>query len=819
MMKTMRARELLDAIWQDVSYALRILRKNPAFASTAILILAISIGGNTAMFTIIRAVLLKPLEYRDPNRLVRVSGGAAPARFEQLKNDARSFSGLAAFTGQENLSITGQGNPEVLAGARVSANFLQILGVQPMLGRSFIRDEDSPKDTAVAIISAELWQRRFAANEQIVGATALINAKPYTIIGVLPPHFDFPFPGLDVWMTSPTEWPLMAAKSRALSPFLEMFGRLTPGVNVEQANAELAVLQRQYVRAHPTMLDAKPKSQPRVAPLKEQLVANIRSMLWMLSGGLGFVLLIACANLTGLLLARAAARSREFAVRSALGAVRGRLIRQLLAESVLLAFAGGAGGVLLADWIIHMIRATAAADLPRSGEIHLDWLLLVFAATLSIGTGLLFGLAPSLAASQPDLMSTLTSHGDAASQHRAGRFLPALNIRAILVVSQVALSVVLLIGAALMMQSVMQLHKVDVGFNPANVLTTRISLPLSRYGADLKKTLFFEELIKRVESLPGVDSAAGAMFLPMTGFVGSPIQDAAKPALKLNERTIATILIVTRNYFRTLAVPMRRGRDFTEQDNSQAQRVAVIDEACARHFWPAYPYGSDPIGQHLLIGSVDPHPAEIVGIVAGVHQNLENTSWPDTVYVPFAQVPQPSAMLAVRMEHDPLRLTRAIQEQVWAIDHDQPVSGVRTMEDLIDAEIGERKLILNLLASFAGVALLLTLTGIYGVTAYSVARRTHEVVIRRALGAQYGDILRLVVAEAFGLSLVGVVIGVGGSLALTGVLKHFLFRLSATDPETFAGTAVLFILVALIASYIPANRATRIDPMTALRVE
>jgi putative ABC transport system permease protein len=809
---------VLETIWQDTLYAARAMRKNPVFAATAVLILALGIGGNTAMFTVIRAVLLKPLDYRDPDKLVRISGGATPTRFQEMKAGAHSFSGIAAFTGQESLTLAGGAEPEVVNGVRVSAGFLRILGIHPMLGRGFLSAEDSPGGTPVVMISAELWRRRFDADPQIAGKTAIFAATLYTVIGVLPPRFQFPFAGVDVWMTRPSEWPLVPPKSRLLSPFLTIFGRLKPGLNLEQASAEMAVVHHQYALAHPAMLDAKPKSPVELRQMKDQLVASVRSMLWMLFGAVGFVLLIACANVASLLLARATSRSREFAVRSALGAARTRLVGQLLTESVLLSCTGGAIGVLLAAWSLKAIPMMTAFDLPRAGEIHLDWMVLVFAAALSVGTGMLFGLAPSLGASQPDLIRVLRGSGEATGKGAPGRVLTGFSSRGLLVVGQVALSVVLLIGATLLMESVAYLRSVDVGFNPANLLTMRVSLPLSRYDTDRKKTLFFQELVQRLESSPGVRGAAATMFLPMTGYVGSPVQDAGKMPLKLNERPIATILTATPDYFRTLEIPMRRGRDFTEQDKDGAQRVAIIDEALARRFWPGYPSGQDPIGQRLLIGGVNAQPAQIIGIVATVHQNLENTAWPETVYISFAQDPQPSAMLAIRTEGDPLRFTSAVREQVRAMDRDQPISAVRTMDELVDAEVGQRHLIVMLLGTFAGVALLLALIGIYGVISYSVTQRVHELGIRWALGAGQADILRLVMGQGLGLTLAGVAIGIGGALALTRVMKSLLFHVSATDPATFAGIGLLFVLAALAATYIPARRATRIDPMAALRI-
>jgi predicted permease len=617
-------------------------------------------------------------------------------------------------------------------------------------------------------------------------------------------------------MTAPSEWPLMNPKSRFDSPFLSLFGRLKPGVTLQQANAELQVIRRQYARAHPDMLDAKPKKPVEVTAMKDDLVGEVRSMLWMLLGAVGFVLLIACANVASLLLARATARSREFAVRSALGAARMRLIGQLLAESVLLSLAGGILGVLLAAWILRAIPLITSFDLPRAGEIHLDSMVLGFAVALSIATGVVFGLAPSIGASRPDLIQVLRAGGPAANQgsHRGG----GLNIRSLLLIGQVALSIVLLIGVALLIKSVSNLRGVDVGFNPSHLLTMQIPLPPLRYDTNQKRASFFEELLQRVGPLPGVRGATAAMFLPMMGYAGTPVQDAAKPPVLLNERLIATYWAVAPGYFRTLGIALRRGRDFTQRDTADAQRVAIIDEALARHFWPAYPAGLDPIGQRLLIGGVNKKPGEIVGIVAHVHEQLENSAWPESVYVSLAQNAPPFAMLAIRTTGDPLRFTKAVREQVQELDHDQPIALVRTMDDLVEEQIGQRRLLVILLGSFALVALLLALIGIYGIIAYSVAQRTQEMGIRRALGAQQSDILRLVVGQGFRLALTGVAIGLAAAFGLTRLITTLLFHVTATDPGTFIAVALLFLLVALSASYIPARRATRIDPMEALRV-
>ena len=809
---------LSETILRDFIYALRTMRKAPVFAVTAMITLALGIGANTAIFSVVHAVLLKPLEYQDPNRLVHLSGGATLAHFEEIKA-GKSFRDVGAFAiGTENMTLSDGGEPEALKAARVSANFLNILGVEPMVGRSFLPEEDAPGSPAVAMISAELWQRRFNGDRHIIGKTVTLAAAPCTVVGVLPPGFQFPFAQLDAWVNGPSEWSAMSAQSRRISPFLAVFGRLNPGVSLDQASAELAVIQRQYAMAHPAMLDAKPKSAVRARLWQDELVAKVRSMLWMLFGAVGFVLLIACANVASLLLARATSRSREFAIRSALGAGRTRLMVQLLAESLVLSTAGGALGLVLSAWILRAASHTNTLDLPRATEIHLDDVVLGFAAVLSIVTGMLFGLVPSLGASRLDLMRVLRISSEAVGRS-AERLRVPFTARGMLVIGQVALSIVLLIGASLMIESVLYLRQMDPGFSSANLLTMQISLPPLRYNTDQKKTAFFEDLVRRVDLLPGVREASLAFTLPMTTFPGTPVQDAAKPPLKLNERPIATALIVMPGYFRTLGIRFRSGRDFTERDTAAAQRVAIIDEDLARRFWPSYPRGQNPIGQRLLVGGVNRQPAEIVGIVAHVHQNLEDNAWRETVYVSFAQSPQSQAMLAVRTRWSPMQFTEAIRRELRRLDRDQSITALHTMDDLVEAQLGQRRSLMLLLGSFAGLAVLLAAIGLYGLIAYSVARRTREMGIRRALGALEGDILSLVVRQGLGLTVAGVAIGIAGAFGLTRFLRGLLFHISNTDPVIFIGVPLVFILVATLASYIPARRAVQVDPMTALRHE
>ena len=808
----------LETAWRDLQYALRTMRKNPAFALTAVLTLSLGIGGSTAMFTIIHSVLLKPLEYQDPDRLVQISGGSTIGRYEEIKAAARSYSELGVFMiGVGNPTLLGASGPEVLRAARVSGNFLRILGVEPMLGRSFQPEEDAPGGPPVAMISAELWQRRFGSDPLIVGKTAPLAGTPHTIIGVLPPAFKFPFPAIDVWQTQPLEVIGMPTQSRLLSPILTIYGRLKPEVDIEQATAELAVLNQQYSLAHPGMLDAKRSSTETVTPLKDQLVANVRSMLWMLFGAVGFVLLIGCANVASLLLARATSRSREFAVRAAIGAGRARIIQQLLAESVLLAFFGGGLGVLLAGWSLSAIKGMTTFNLPRTGEIRLDGMVLGFATLISIATGVLFGLVPSLGASRPDLADVLRTAGTASSSGGSNRRMRWFDMRGLLVTGQVALSIVLLIGATLLLESLARVQRVDPGFNPANLLTMRISLSPLRYDTDQKKSAFFDELIQRVQSLPGVRSAAVTWTLPMMGWAGRPVQVADRPPMMLNERPIAIEQSINPEYFRTLEIRLLRGREFTARDILSAPPVLIINESMARRFWPEYPNGQDPIGQRILMG-INPQPAEIVGIVADVRQGLDSELRPG-IYRAYAQSPQPAVSFAVRSEGDPARLIGSVRNQVLAIDPDQPISDVRTMEDMVEGTLGQRRLVMRLLGLFAGVALLLAMVGMYGVIAYSVAQRTPEVGVRMALGAHPQDILRLLVRQGLFMTMTGVVLGLVGAFGLTRVLNSFLFQVSATDPATFTGIALLFIVVAFSAIYIPVRHATRIDPMAVLRHE
>jgi len=794
----------MDAVWQDVRFAWRTLRKKPGFALAAVLTLALGIGANTAIFTVIRSVLLKPLAYQDPGRLMRVAGGVTTVRYREMQAAARSFEELGCYwTITDTVSLSGGvQEPLALHRAHVSTNFLRILGIAPLAGRAFAPEEDASSSAPVAMISAELWRRRFGSDAGIVGRSFALDASPYTIVGVLPDGFAFPSADTDVWVPRPL------VGLSPTSPLLAPFGRLKPGVTLEEATAEATVLHHQYASAHPGMLDGRLDRPARVTPLKEDLIANVHSLLWMLFGAVSFVLLIACANVASLLLARAASRTREFALRAALGAGRGRLVRQLLTESAILALAGGVAGLAAARWSLAGITRMSALRLPRMGEIHVDGLVLGFAIALSILTAVVFGLAPSLSGSRTDLVEFLRGSGGTQRRSR-------VSVRGILVAGQVALSMILLIGAALLMESMVRVSRVSPGFRTDHLLTMQLPISGTRYNTPKKNAAYVGEVIRRVEELPGVESAATFRVLPLAGFPMTPSQRTDQPVLLLSQRPLVAIQEVTPDYFRTMGIGLRRGREVNERDMDSGEVVTVVNEKLARTFWPEYPAGVDPVGQRLLVGA-SKQPVEIVGIVADAHQSLEADAVA-TVFRPWGQSPLWGAAFAVRTQGEPMRYANEVRSAIQSVDRDQAVFSVRPMEELVEAAQGQRRVVLLLIGLFAGVAVLLTTVGIYGTISYSVAQRTRELGIRRALGAQTANILRAVMVEGLGIALCGVIVGVAGAYGLTRLMSSLLFQVKATDPFTFVLVASLMSALAIAACCVPARRATRIDPMDALR--
>ncbi|HEY2000899.1 MAG TPA: ABC transporter permease [Acidobacteriaceae bacterium] len=815
----------LTSLRQDLRFAARMIANRPGFSAAIVLTVALGIGANTALFSVIRAVLLRPLGYTDPQKLVVLTRGATPIHVDEFRAAARSYAETGVYpVGAEQLALTGRGAPEVVSAARVSGNFLSILGVAPALGRSFLPAEDRTGGPNVAIISTRLWRQLFGSNPAILGHTATLAGIPYTIVGVLPPRFAFPFAGAntDVWITRPIEWSLMPLKSRPLSPYLRIFGRLKPDIDLQQTNAELTVLNRQYAAAHPAMLDARPTTTDNpntVRSLQESIVADVRLPLLLLSGAVGLLLFIVCANVASLLLARAATRAREFAVRAALGAGRSRLVRQLLTESTLLSLLGGALGLLLAWAALRGIRTATALDLPRSSEIHLDLGVLGFALALSILTGILFGLAPALSAFRRDLAAVLQGNLGISTGGRFHRRLArtfSVGPRGVLVAGQVALSLILLVSAGLLLESLARLYRVDPGFRPDHVLTMSVSLAPTQYDTDAKRASFYTRLVDRVEALPGVEHASVTLTLPTAGWAGTPIQITGRPERPLNQRPIAFVQQISPDYFQTLEIPLQRGRAFNIRDNAGAPGVTVIDETLARRFWPQYPRGENPVGQHLLVGS-HKEPIEIVGIAAAVHQEGRDAEPMPGFYLPNAQSPPQAAILVVRTKSDPAGFTDAVRRQVLALDRNQPISDVKTLSAVLDASENQRRLMFSLLGAFSVAATLLAVLGLYSVISYSVVERTREIAIRQALGAQRSSILALVLRQGLGVALMGIVAGIVGAAGLTRLLSSMLFGVKALDPVTFMLAAMLFLMVAFAASYIPARRAAAVEPMAALR--
>ncbi len=807
--------------FRNLRRSARMLTANPGFSAVAVITLALGIGANTAIFSVADAVLLRPLPYDHPENLVlvhaeKVDSPGAIQPFSYVRSDfiakkGRSFSGYAAFT-SENFNLTGIGNPEQLSAARVSWNFFDVLGVRLPIGRGFLRDEDQAGGRSVCIISHALWRRLLAGRRDIAGQQITLDATPYTVVGVLPASFQFePLDsGIDVWTTRVFDLNIMTpAQIRAGVGFLSGVARLATHVGERQANAEMAVIDREYRRENPGMPDAGPSQIIRARNLQDQLVANVRTAVLILCSAVGLLLLIACANVAALLLSRALRRRKEIAIRTALGASRAALVGQLLSESLLLAVAGGALGVVLSAWGTRELAALGQGNLPRAGEIGLDWRVMLFATALSFCTGVLFGLFPALRLSRQDWSPVLRSEGRGAvgSRRRSG-------LRGALVIAQVALSMVLLVGAGLLIRSFVRLRGVNAGFDPGHVLTMKISLPPARYPKGPQMAGFYDRLVNAAAALPGVESAAVCSALPVRPVRFSPVLVEGQPEGPMASRPILAIQMVSPAYFRTLRVALRQGRQFTASDQAGAPLVAVVNEALVRRFWPH----DNPIGKHLLLGRMTA-PAEVVGVAANVN-NLSLTSAPESeVYLSFPQRPWASMNLIVRTAGDPRHWAGAARAAVSAIDADQPVTAINTMDEILTSSVAQQRFSVFLLGVFSAAALLLAAVGLYGAIVYSVAERTQEMGIRKALGAIEGDILLMVVRQGLTLVLAGLAIGTVGALALTRLMAGMLFQVGAADPATFLASWLLFALIAAIASYLPARRATRIDAIEALRYE
>jgi len=801
----------MTTLVQDLRYALRMLLKNPGFAVVAVIALALGIGANTAIFSVVNTVLLQSLPYDDPDRLMIVRENklpqfpefsVSPGNFLDWQKQSSSFEKLTAINGAAYNLVAGDAEPERLRGARVSAGLFEMLGAKPVQGRTFMDEEDQPGRENVVILSGSLWKRRFASDSNIVGQSITLSATSYTVIGIMPGTFQFPDRDTELW--TPIAFTARQAQQHG-SHFLSVIGRLKQDVTVQQADAEVKSIAARLAEQYP---GSNAGWSTNVFPMQEYEVRDIKSGLIFLLGAVALVLLIACANVANLLLARSTARQKEMAIRSALGASRWRVVRQLLTESVLLALLGGGVGLLLAFWGMESLLALAPEDLPRIKDVALDARVLGFTLVVTLMTGVIFGLAPALQASSPNLNETLkeAGRGTTAGRHR---------VRNSLVIVEVALALMLLICSGLMIRSFIRLQRVNPGFNPNNALVVNIALPGRKYPNSDHHLAFFSQLVERTSALPGVVAAGLTQSLPIQGdyLLGFNIQ--GRPPAPPGEDKSTNYYAVTPGYFKAMGIPLLRGRLFTEQDNNNAARVAIINETMARQYFP----DEDPIGKGISVTQGPERFREIVGIVGDVKQyGLAQPSTLQT-YDPYLQMPFSGVTLVVRTENNPASLSGAIRSEVLAIDREQPVSRIRTLDQIISGSVQQQRFLMLLLGVFAAVALILAAVGLYGVMSYAVTQRTHEIGIRMALGANAGNVLRLVVGHGMMLAMIGVAIGLAGAFAVTRLMATLLFSVSTTDPVTFAGISVLLTGVALVACLGPAHRATRVDPMVALRHE
>jgi putative ABC transport system permease protein len=810
----------MSVVVQNVRLALRVLAKAPGFVAIAVLALALGIGANSAIFSVVNALLLRPLPYAEPDRLVLVTSQKQPSpviggplswpRFELVHRESRSFVGVAAFVSDE-FNMTGRDGPEQLTAARVSWDFLPILGVRPMLGRSFTEAEDKPGGDSVVLLSNAFWQKRFAANPAALGQHLTLDQKDFTIIGVLPSGFRFEHFGPEVALIAPRVFELNIATPQQVyggAGFLNFVARLRPGYSIEQAQAEIDTLSAQYRRDNPKMPDADPALVVHVDSLRDALVANSRKAVLIVFGAVAMVLLIACGNVAGLLLSRGIGRRREIAVRLALGASRATLIGQLLTESLLLSLAGGALGAMLGASAARFLASFAQANLPRTHEIHMDGMVLVFTLVASLAATLIFGLAPALELSRTDLNTVLRAEGRGLSSGHSSHML-----RRLLVVSQIALSTVLLMGAGLLLRNLSQLAA-RPGFDSSHLLTMNVELSPGRYARGTQMVAFFDEVLKNVRAIPGVRAAAAASALPVNPTRFSPALPEGQPPVPVAERPVFNIQMFSPEYVEAMRVPLIHGREFTEHDREHDPFVVMVNEALVRRYWPA----ENPVGKQVWVGRVA-DPMRVVGVVGDVRNVGLSADPQPEFYLPFAQRPWAEMNLLVRTTGDPHRWVSAVRAAVLAVDRDQPVTAVKSMEEVLGAGAASPRFITSLLAALSVVAVLLALVGIYGVIACSVAERTQEMGIRMALGAERAGILRMVLGQGLGLAATGIAIGLAASFVLTRLLRSLLYHVSPTDPVTFVAGTLLFLAVALAASFVPAKRATTVDPAVALRCE
>ncbi|MBL8203167.1 MAG: ABC transporter permease [Blastocatellia bacterium] len=805
----------MNDLFRDVLYGLRTLRKAPGFTLIAIFTLALGIGATTAIFSVVNAVLLRSLPLPKAERLMtiwedyRAKDGpelewTSPTGFSDWRDQAQSFDHVAAWQGWQP-TLTGQAEPEQLIGATVSYNTLEMLGVLPNQGRTFRKEEDQRGAEKVVILSHGLWQRRFGGDPSLIGKPISLMGENWTVVGVMPAGFQFPvIPKADLYRTL---MPSLGEGCQRGCLTLRVIARLKEGVTEMQARSELETLARNIAQQFP---ESNAGVGVTLKPLHDYLTRDVKTPMYALLGAVALLLLIACANVANLLLARSATREKEIAIRAALGAGRGRIVRQLLAESVLLALIGGGLGLLVSYWMVDLLVSFSPDGTPRLSEVVVDRRVLGFSLGLSVLTGLLFGLAPAWQISRTDVHQSLRDSGKGTPSAQRGR--RALGA---MVVAETALALMLLVGAGLLMKSFVQLQRVDPGFNPNGVLTAVINLPRANYPERPKVIAFYQQLLERVSALPGVQSAGAVSSLPMGGFNSDTgIVIEGRPAPPPNQQPGAWFSSVSLDYFRTMATPLRAGRWFTERDNAQSPKVIIVNETFVRRYYP----NDNPIGKRIGDGRPDGW-REIVGVVGDVkHFGLSEESRP-SMFFPDQQAGSPRMVLVMRTSNDPLSLTAAVRGAVASLDNNLAVATIKTMEQVTAESIATPRFTLLIFGLFSTLALLLAAAGIYGVMSYSVTERTHEIGIRMALGASVRDVLQLIIGQGLKLTLLGTTIGLLAAWGLTRWMKSLLFDVSATDPITFVVVAILLGFVAFLACYLPARRATKVDPMIALRCE
>jgi putative ABC transport system permease protein len=801
----------------SVRYGLRLLRRSPGFTVVAVLTLGLGIGANTAIFSVVNALLLRPLPLHDPGRLVFLSNsdprrhdGVMPfsvAAYETIRDANSAFSAVTAFAA-EPMTLTGTVDPVQLSVSRVAPNFFDVLGARPIAGRVFQPREGGTGAEPVAHIRQGLWERRFGSDLSLLGRPIRLAQTPYTVVGIMPRGFAFPREGVEAWITRLGDYTrLTPDQVRNGGGFLMGIARLQPGVTAEKAAARATLLGAQYRQEHPRSPDADPKSRLFATPLQETLVSDIKPALLLLGAAVVVVLLIACANVAGLMLARAAGRAKEIAVRAALGADRWVIVRQLLTESLLLAAAGAICGIAIAGWGVSLLVTASPAELPGYQPIRVDLPVLAFCFCISLLTGVLFGLMPALQSSRPDLNAVLrdSGWGTTAGARRH-------HLRSILVAGQMALSVMLLIGAGLLIESFREVRGVKPGFDPRNALTMSVSLPPARYPDDARRTQFVQALLVRMHALPGVRFAAVSLGIPMNVAVMAPFLAEGQPPTPFVERPLGDWKAITPEYFQTMGIPLLRGRAFNWNDDANAPPRVIVSQALARRFFG----DANPIGKHIMYSRREVI-AEIIGVAADVKSRSLESDTGMVYYTAYPQFAWPNLSITLRSEGDPRTLANAARAQVLATDRDLPVVNVQTLEEYLEHSLNERRQLTWLIAGFAAVALLLAVVGLYGVISYSVTQRTTEIGIRQAIGASRSDILRLVLWQGMRLAATGIAVGAIGATIATRLVSGMLFHVSATDPRTFTAISAIFLIVALAATWVPAYRATRVDPLQSLR--